>query len=75
MAGFQCVRDALRRWSHPTAELSSRCTSGFGLDEVVRNLDNTLSADDAQRREDQVPRRDGRPEVEQYRRPTSEFRG
>jgi hypothetical protein len=42
-----------------------------GLNDVIRNLDNTISPDDAQRED----RRDGRPEEEQYRRPTSEFRG
>ena len=49
--------------------------SAQGLNNVIRNLDNTISPDDAQRREDQVLRRDGRSEEEQYRRPTSEFRG
>jgi len=43
-----------------------------GLNDVIRNLDNTISPDDAQRGEDH---RDGRPEEGQYRRPTSEFRG
>jgi hypothetical protein len=46
-----------------------------GHNDVIRNLDNTISPDDPQRREDEVRRGDGRPEEGQYRRPTSEFRG
>jgi hypothetical protein len=64
--------------SVPAAHLASV----QGHNDVIRNLnntispdDNTISPDDAQRREDEVPRGDGRPEEEQYRRPTSEFRG
>ena len=41
--------------------------SAQGLNDVIRNLDNAISPDDAQRREDQVRRRDGRPEEGQYR--------
>jgi hypothetical protein len=57
--------------SVPAAHLASV----QGHNDVIRNLDNTISPDDAQRREDEVRREDGRPEEEQYRRPTSEFRG
>jgi hypothetical protein len=46
-----------------------------GHNDVIRNLDNTISPDDAQRREDEVRRGDGRPEEGQYRRATSELRG
>jgi hypothetical protein len=46
-----------------------------GQNDVIRNIDNTFSPDDAQRREDKVRRQDGRTEEGQYRRPTSEFRG
>jgi hypothetical protein len=58
-----------------------------GLNDIVRNLNNTMNPNDAQRRDDQARRedqfrrenqarhRDGRLEEGQYRRSTSEFRG
>ena len=46
-----------------------------GYNDLIRNLNNTISRDDAQRREDEVRRGDGRPEEGQYRRPAFEFRG
>jgi len=58
--------------------------SAQGINDIVRNLNNTMNPRDAQRREDQgrrehqVRRRDGRSEEGQYRhgdRPTSESRG
>ena len=57
--------------------------SAQGINDIVRNLNNTMNPNDAQRREDQarrehqVRRRDGRSEEGQYRhgdRPTSESR-
>jgi hypothetical protein len=57
--------------SIPAAQLASV----QGHNDVIRNLNNTIGSDDAQRREDEVRREDGRPEEEQYRRPSSEFRG
>jgi hypothetical protein len=63
--------------------------SAQGINDIVRNLNNTMSPNDAQRREDQARRehqvrredqarrRDGRSEEGQYRhadRPTSESR-
>ena len=51
--------------SVPAAHLASV----QGHNDVVRNLDDTIS------REDEVRRGDGEPEEGQYRRPTSEFRG
>jgi len=46
-----------------------------GHNDVILNLDNTFNPEDAKRREDELRRRDGRPEEGQHRRPTSEFRG
>jgi UPF0716 family protein affecting phage T7 exclusion len=46
-----------------------------GLNDIVRNLNNAINPNDAQRSEDQARRQDGRSEDGQYRRPTSEFRG
>ena len=57
--------------SVPAAHLASV----QGHNDVIRNLNKTISPDDAQRREDEVRRGDGRPEEGQYRRPASEFRG
>jgi hypothetical protein len=54
---------------------AAHSASAQGHNDVIRNLDNTISPDDAQRHEDEVRRRDGRPEKGQYRRPTSVFRG
>lgn len=63
----------------PVAHLAS----AQGINDIVRNLNNTINPNDAQRREDQarrehqVRRRDGRSEEGQYRhgdRPTSESR-
>ena len=51
--------------------------SAQGINDIVRNLNNTMNPNDAQRREDQTRRRDGRSEDGQYRhgdRPTSESR-
>jgi Ni/Co efflux regulator RcnB len=57
--------------------------SAQGINDIVRNLNNTMNPNDAHRREDQarrehqVRRRDGRSEEGQYRhgdRPTSESR-
>jgi len=50
--------------------------SAQGLNDIVRNLNNTMNPNGAQRREDQA-RRDGRQEEGRYRhgdRPTSESR-
>ena len=41
--------------------------SAQGHNDVIRNLDYTISPDDTQRGEDEVRRRDGRPEEGQYR--------
>jgi hypothetical protein len=51
--------------------------SAQGLNDIVRNLNNTINPSDAQRREDQARRREGWSEQEQYgrgHRRTSEFR-
>jgi hypothetical protein len=55
--------------SVPAAHLASV----QGHKDIIRNLDNTISRDHAQRREDEFRR--GEPQEGQYRRPTSEFRG
>jgi hypothetical protein len=54
---------------------AARLASVQGHSDVIRNLDNTISPDDGQRRENEVRRGDGGPEEGQYRRPTSQFRG
>ena len=51
--------------------------SAQGLNDIVRNLNNTINPSDAQRREDQARRREGWSEQEQYgrgHRRTSESR-
>jgi len=40
-----------------------------GHNDVILNLDNTFNPEDAKRREDELRRRDGRPEEGQHRRP------
>jgi hypothetical protein len=65
-----CAGAILLLSSVPAAHLASV----QGHNDAIRNLDNTISPDNGQRREDEV-RGDGPPEEGQYRRPTSEFRG
>jgi hypothetical protein len=51
--------------------------SAQSINDIVRNLNNTMNPNDAQRREDQARRREGWSEEGQYRhghRPTSESR-
>src|SRR6202521_3772313 len=59
-----------------TAIPAGHPASAQGLNDIVRNLNNTMNPNDAQRREDQA-RRDGRLDERRYRRgdrPTSESR-
>jgi hypothetical protein len=56
-----------------TAIPAAHPASAQGLNDIVRNLNNTMNPSDAQRRDDQARRRDGRSEEGQYRpgdRPT-----
>src|SRR5437660_8784950 len=63
------------RLSHCTYDRNSSCRSSFStsLNDIVRNFNNTMNPNDAQRREDQTrqedqaSRPDGRSEEEQHR--------
>jgi hypothetical protein len=58
-----------------TAIPAAHPASAQGLNDIVRNLNDTMNPNDVQRRENQARRRDGRSEEGQYRhgdRPTSE---